>query len=74
MHTCELHNSWDLLLKEDADRKGNVKNIAKEQSEQAGDDKIIVGRMGCQLLFCGNQFEIKAQRRLKQRTAVRLLS
>lgn len=51
-----------------------MKNIAKEQSEQAGDDKIIVGRMGCQLLFCGNQFEIKAQRRLKQRTAVRLLS
>lgn len=51
-----------------------MKNIAKEQSEQAG-DKMIVGRMGeGGLLFRGNQFEIKAQRRLRRRAAVRLLS
>lgn len=70
---CTLMGS-STLKKEDVDGEGNVKNIAKEQSEQAG-DRMIVGRMGGGgLLFCGNQFEIKAQRRLRRRTAVRLLS
>lgn len=69
---CTLMGS-STLKKEDVDGEGNVKNIAKEQSEQAG-DRMIVGRRGGGLLFCGNQFEIKAQRRLRRRTAVRLLS
>lgn len=53
------------LKKEGAEGEGNVKNIARNQVSKQG--MMIVDRMGGQLLFCGNQFEIKAQGRLRRR-------